>query len=118
MIQTRYETAKKPLLSRALFAKRLFYNFLISLLVTTFSLGIGVMGYCHFCNLGFYDGLLNASMILTGMGPVDKMPTDGGKIFASFYALFSGVAYLSMTGLLIAPIFHRILHSFHLEDKD
>lgn len=115
---TAYESASEPLLSSTLFAKRLLNNVLIALIITSFSLGIGVIGYCHFCNLGFYDGLLNASMILTGMGPVDKMPTDAGKVFASFYALFSGIAYLSMTGLLIAPIFHRFLHRFHLEDGD
>ncbi len=64
------------------------------------------------------DGLLNASMILTGMGPVDPMKSDGGKWFASFYALYSGIAFVSIMAVITAPIFHRIMHRFHLEEDD
>ena len=79
------------------------------------SLTIGTAGYCVFGGLQPVDGFLNASMILTGMGPVDRMETTAGKIFASFYALYSGLIFLVVAGVLFAPIFHRILHNFHLD---
>lgn len=78
------------------------------------SLVIGVYGYHYYASLGWTDSLLNASMILTGMGPVDRMTTEGGKLFASFYALFSGIAFLTTMGILIAPVLHRFLHKFHI----
>ena len=79
------------------------------------SLGIGIVGYHLFVGLGWLDALLNASMILTGMGPVDPVTTAGGKLFASAYALFSGVAFLTIVAVLLAPLIHRFLHRFHLE---
>lgn len=79
------------------------------------SLGLGIFGY-HFCaGLTWLDALLNASMILAGMGPVNEITTVGGKLFASFYALFSGVVFITAVALLLAPVFHRFLHKFHLE---
>jgi tetrahydromethanopterin S-methyltransferase subunit B len=63
------------------------------------------------------DGLINAAMILTGMGPVDKMETTAGKLFATVYALYSGLAFLSMVAIIIAPIYHRFLHQFHLDEE-
>jgi hypothetical protein len=93
-------------------------TFFILLSVLTVALGIGIIGYHEFANLSWIDSILNASMILTGMGPVDRMTTDSSKLFSSFYALFSGVVFLSSVGLLLAPIFHRILHKFHLDDMD
>jgi hypothetical protein len=65
--------------------------------------------------VGWVDGFLNASMILTGMGPVDRMETTPGKLFAAFYALYSGLAFLTMVAVLITPIYHRFIHNFHLE---
>ena len=83
-----------------------------------FSLGIGMTGYHFLESLSWLDSLLNASMILGGMGPVNPLQTAAGKIFASFYALYSGVVLLAAVGILVAPIFHRFLHRFHLaEDK-
>jgi hypothetical protein len=83
-----------------------------------FSLGIGMAGYHFLESLSWLDSLLNASMILGGMGPVNPLQTAAGKIFASFYALYSGVVLLAAVGILVAPIFHRFLHRFHLaEDK-
>ena len=79
------------------------------------SLAIGAVGYRMLAHLSWVDALLNASMILTGMGPVDPMPTAGAKLFASAYALFSGVAFLTSVGVLLAPVVHRLLHRFHLE---
>ena len=75
------------------------------------------MGYCQFGNLSWDDGFLNASMILTGMGSVDRMETTSGKLFSSGYALYSGVAFLTVVAVLMAPIYHRFIHHFHLEDS-
>ena len=91
---------------------------LISMLILCFSIGIGILGYHDLGHLAWIDSLLNASMILTGMGPVDHMDTDAGKLFASFYALFSGVAFLTFVGVLFAPVYHRFLHRFHLSEED
>ena len=82
------------------------------------ALMIGVVGYHVFGGLGWLDSLLNASMILTGMGPVDHLGSDAGKWFASAYALFSGIVFLSSVGVLMAPLVHRFLHRFHLELED
>jgi hypothetical protein len=78
-------------------------------------LGIGVVGYHALCGLPWLDALVNASMILGGMGPVDPVRTAAGKWFESLYALFSGVAFLTSVGIFLAPLAHRILHRFHLE---
>ena len=113
-----YEHHKKPLASRKVFARRLALNGLIGLILLAFSLGIGMIGYHFIEGFSWIDSLLNASMILGGMGPVNPLKTDAGKIFASFYAIYSGVILLASVGILIAPIFHRFLHHFHLaEDK-
>jgi hypothetical protein len=79
------------------------------------SLGIGILGYRFLGGLNWVDALLNASMILGGMGPVDALRTDSGKVFASVYALYSGVAFLVVAGVMFTPVFHRLLHHFHLE---
>jgi hypothetical protein len=78
-------------------------------------LGIGVVGYHALAGLPWVDALLNAAMILGGMGPVDTLRSDAAKIFAAGYALFSGVVFIAVAGLLLAPLFHRVLHHFHLE---
>lgn len=109
-----YEKKDSPLLPRKTFYRRLLRSFMLSSSLLFLSLVIGVVGYHLFASLGWIDSLLNASMILTGMGPVDKMTTDGGKLFASFYALFSGIAFLTMMGIVIAPVLHRFLHKFHI----
>jgi len=82
------------------------------------SLALGILGYRFIAGLGWVDSLLNASMILGGMGPVNTLNTDGAKIFASAYALFSGVVFIMATGVLLSPIFHHVLYKFHLERKD
>jgi len=81
----------------------------------TLSLGIGILGYRGFEGLSWLDSLLNASMLLGGMGEISPLLTVGGKIFASFYSLFSGIVFLVVAGVLVAPVAHRILHSMHLE---
>lgn len=112
-----YEHHRQPLASRKVFAQRLATNGLIGLLLLGFSLAVGMMGYHYLESLSWIDSLLNASMILGGMGPVNPLKTDAGKIFASFYAIYSGVILLASVGVLAAPIFHRFLHHFHLADE-
>jgi hypothetical protein len=87
----------------------------LSLGIVAFSLAIGILGYHFTENLPWIDSLVNASMILGGMGPVAPLETVGGKLFASFYALYSGMILLVAVGVLIAPAFHRFLHHFHIE---
>lgn len=82
------------------------------------SLLLGVLGYHFIAGFGWVDSLLDASMILSGMGPVKNLDSDAAKVFASCYALFSGVVFISATGILLAPMFHRVLHRFHIEQKD
>ncbi len=110
-----YEPLHKPLLPKVKFYRRLLKNSMIALVIIIISLCIGVAGYMGFAHMHFVDALLNASMILGGMGPVDLLPNDAAKYFASFYALFSGVTFLSIVGVLFAPLLHRLMHRYHLE---
>lgn len=82
------------------------------------SLGVGVAGYHFIAGLHWVDSILNAAMILTGMGPVSPLNSDAAKLFAAAYALFSGLIFISATGILLTPIFHRVLHRFHIEERD
>ena len=82
------------------------------------SLSAGAIGYHEFEGLPWLDAYLNASMILTGMGPVDALRTEGGKLFAIVYSLFAGVVFLSACAVLLAPVAHRFLHRFHLDIQD
>jgi len=84
--------------------------------IVSLALAAGVIGYHVIAGLSWVDSVLNASMILTGMGPVDTMKDTASKLFASAYALFSGVIFLSAVGIVLAPIFHRIIHAFHIDD--
>jgi hypothetical protein len=99
-----------------IFVRRVALSLLWTAVVLCIALGIGVVGYHLVAGLPWIDALLNASMILTGMGPVAPMTTTAAKLFASGYALFSGVVFLSSIGLVLAPVFHRVLHKFHLDD--
>ncbi len=111
-----YEKLNDVLLPTSSFYGRVFGSFGTTLIIVSFSLAIGSGGYSYFGGLNWVDALLNAAMILTGMGPVDHMVTTSGKLFATFYALYSGIAFLSMMAIIIAPILHRFLHRLHLED--
>lgn len=91
---------------------------MFSLLILTLSLGIGTGGYHFLGKLSWIDSFLNASMILTGMGPVDHLDTRPGKLFSACYALFSGVSFLTFVAVLFTPIYHRFLHRFHLSIED
>ncbi len=111
----RFEHRGQPLASRRLFLRRMARYLAVSVAIILLSLVVGILGYHFFEGLSWIDSLLNASMILGGMGPVDPIRTVPGKLFASFYALFSGMVFLVAVGVLIAPAFHRFLHRFHLE---
>jgi hypothetical protein len=115
---THYEHKSDPLLPFDQFLSRLMRHGLAALLLLAVSLGIGVVGYHITENLPWIDSLLNASMILGGMGPVDILKTEGGKLFASFYAIYSGVAFLLVVGIIIAPLAHRMMHRLHLDGKE
>ena len=113
-----YESRSEPLLSRRAFAARLALHAALALGLVFGSLIFGAVGYRLTERMPWLDAFLNAAMILTGMGPVNKLQTVPGKLFATGYALFSGVAFLVFAGLLVAPIGHRILHTLHLEEDD
>lgn len=110
-----YEHRQIPPISRREFKIRVFQHVTWIVLVIVPTLTIGVVGYHAFGSLSWIDSLLNASMILGGMGPVDRLETDTAKLFASFYALFSGLVFIGVAGLFVAPFAHRILHHFHWE---
>jgi len=112
-----YEPRNRPLLSRAKFARRVARHGLVALAAIAIALGIGVIGYHSLADLGWIDSLLNASMILGGMGPVDPLRSSAAKIFASCYALFSGLAFIGIASLMFAPFAHRLLHRFHVQEK-
>ncbi|MGE3065452.1 MAG: hypothetical protein AB7K67_07680 [Hyphomicrobiaceae bacterium] len=113
-----YESRDEPLASRRRYAIRLAFSGLVSALIIALSLGAGMYGYHHYENLAWIDAFLNAAMILGGMGPVANITTDGGKIFAGVYALYSGLIVLVTAGIILAPIAHRILHRFHVDEDD
>ena len=114
-----YEQKSQPLLSSKEFYKRLSKNFLWASLILSLSLLVGVLGYHWLGHIGWVDSFLNASMILTGMGPIDgKELSNAAKFFASFYALYSGVAFLSTIAVFFAPVVHRFMHRFHLQDDE
>jgi hypothetical protein len=114
----RFERWREPLLPPDQFLARLLRSAAATAGLIGASLLIGVLGYHGFCRLGWLDSLLNASMILGGMGPVDRIETRDGKLFASGYALYSGFALLSSVAVLVAPILHRFLHRFHLDVEE
>lgn len=113
-----YERHHEKLAPQSIFLRRVAWSSLLSLVVVFWALSLGVCGYHFIEGLPWVDALLNASMILGGMGPVAELHTTAGKLFASFYALFSGLVFITVTGLLLAPVVHRFLHKFHLEEED
>lgn len=112
-----YEHRFHPMLPKRLYIRRLLKHGLAALLVVAASLSAGILGYHVTEGLPWIDSLLNASMILGGMGPVNPLHTNAGKVFASFYSLFSGIVFLFVAGILMAPVVHRFLHRFHLESR-
>jgi hypothetical protein len=113
-----YERRTDRLLTRVQFARRVIGHFGYSILACAIALGAGVLGYHTLGNLTWVDSLLNASMILGGMGPVDPLQTNGAKVFASLYALFSGLVFIGVLGLLLAPFIHRVMHKLHMDYEE
>ncbi|HUE13692.1 MAG TPA: hypothetical protein VMR25_05975 [Planctomycetaceae bacterium] len=111
----RFEHKRQPLASRRLFARRLAGSFALSTTIVTLSLLGGMAGYHHFERMAWIDAFVNASMILSGMGPLGSLQTWNGKAFAGLYALYSGLVLILAMGIVIAPIVHRVLHRFNLE---
>jgi len=112
-----YEHRDQKLLPWHHFLNRLAYNGLIGGMIVAVSDIVGTLGYHALAGFNWVDSFLNASMLLGGMGPVGDLPNDTSKIFAAFFALYSGLVILVAAGLMLAPVFHRVLHRFHLEGK-
>ena len=113
-----FERKHQKIAPASIFMKRLAGYIVIAILLILFALFIGIAGYHWLAGLGWVDSLLNASMILGGMGPVNLLTNTSAKIFASLYALFSGLVFIAVMGIVFTPIVHRMLHKFHVDDKD
>lgn len=108
----------RPLPSRSRFLATAARAAGLSVAILSAALGVGILGYHYLAGLGWLDALLNAAMILGGEGPVDPMTTPAAKLFASFYAIFGGIVFVSAAGVFLAPAVHRFLHRFHLETTE
>lgn len=113
-----YERRHQPLLSHDRFVRRLLSHGSLAGGLLAGSLALGMAGYRGFEGLPWRDAFLNAAMLLGGMGPVDPPRTDGGKLFSGFYALYAGLVFLIVAGLVLSPVVHRVMHRFHLEEGD
>ena len=113
-----FESKRDSLVSRSRFVRRMAFSIIFSAGLIVFGLGVGTLGYHLTAKLEWTDAFLEASMILTGMGPVGALTTNGAKIFAALFALFTGLIFLSAVSIVVAPVFHRLLHKFHLDDDD
>jgi hypothetical protein len=114
----RYETLGQPLARRRVFLQRLGANVLVALIVIAVSLFGGMLIYREAAGMSWVDSFLNASMILSGMGPLGWLESDTAKILAGLYALYSGLLLIGVSGLVLAPVFHRVLHGLHVPDED
>jgi hypothetical protein len=113
-----YERYDQPMLSRRAFVARVLRQVAIATVLLGVSLLVGMTGYMSLAGLTAVDAFLNAAMILGGMGPVAVLTSDGAKLFAGLYALYSGIFFLVVAGLVLAPFLHRVLHSLHLDDDE
>ncbi|HSP61831.1 MAG TPA: hypothetical protein VLQ90_02510 [Pyrinomonadaceae bacterium] len=113
-----FERRHEQLAPISVFVKRVIASLAIALALIAIALGIGISGYHLLGGFGWIDSLLEASMILGGMGPVAQISGDGVKIFASLYALFSGLIFIAVMGVVLSPIVHRFLHKFHVDEED
>jgi len=113
-----YEKRHHPLVPFSVFVQRVLKNLSIGCLIIVGSLGLGMWGYHHFEGMTWVAAYENAAMILSGMGPVDELHTDAGRLFAGTYALFSGIVFLVVIAIIVAPLFHRFLHKFLIHDRE
>ena len=112
-----YEPRHQPLIPRPHFIRRLLIHLIVALALVAASLAVGMLGYMRFEGLPWPDAFLNAAMLLGGMGPVDPPRSTAGKLFAGGYALYAGLVFIGTAALLIAPVFHRLMHSFHWGER-
>lgn len=112
-----FEDKNDPLAPWPLFVARMTSHFALAVGVTAFSLAFGSFGYHFLARASWIDAFLNASMLLGGMGPVGDIPTTAGKLFASFYALYAGLVFIAISGIVLGPVLHRVIHKFHLPDE-
>jgi hypothetical protein len=112
-----YEHYKQPLISPREFVSRMLRHGGWALILLGGSLGIGILGFHYFSRLQWIDALLNAAMLLGGMGPIGDMGPTGGKLFASAFAIYAGLIIIAASGILFTPVFHRLMHKFHLPQK-
>jgi len=115
---TGFERRHDKLAPVPVFIKRLAVSIGMAVLVIAFVLFVGIAGYHWLAGFDWVESLLEASMILGGMGPVNQLPNAEAKVFASIYALFSGLVFIGIMGIVLAPVIHRMLHKFHLDEKD
>lgn len=113
-----YEDRREPLIPRRLFVSRLATHALAAIALLLGALGMGMAGYHWLEELSWLDAFVNAAMILGGMGPVAELHTTGGKLFAGSYALFAGIIFLVVVGVVFAPVVHRAMHRFHLDGNE
>ncbi len=113
-----YEHRNDQLAPRSVFIKRVIAALAVAIALILAALVIGIAGYHFIAGFNLVDSLLEASMILGGMGPIKELPTDTAKVFASIYALFSGIIFIGVMGIILAPLVHRIMHKFHVDEKD
>lgn len=112
-----FEKKYQKLSPRHVFFKRMLKNIIIGISIAAVSLCVGMFGYHHTENMSWVESYVNAAMILSGMGPVSNLQTNAGKIFAGTYALFSGIVFLIVIAVIFAPLIHRFLHRFHMEEE-
>jgi hypothetical protein len=112
-----FENKRQPIAPKSIFRKRMIRSIVIGNFIILCSLAIGILGYHYFANIEWLDALHNASMILSGMGPVVEIKSVAGKWFSSFYALFSGVVFITNIGIILAPAVHRFFHRLHVEQQ-
>ncbi|HEX3085156.1 MAG TPA: hypothetical protein VHP99_11570 [Pyrinomonadaceae bacterium] len=113
-----FERRTEKLAPFSIYIQRLIASLVLALGLILVALSVGIAGYHFIAGFNFVDSLLEASMILGGMGPVRELANDGAKLFASIYALFSGVIFIALMGIILAPIAHRVMHKFHIDEKD
>ena len=114
----RFERRHEGLAPISIYLQRIAASLGLALILILICLSIGLAGYHFIAGFNFVDSLLEASMILGGMGPVRELPNDTAKVFASIYALFSGVIFIALMGIILSPIAHRVMHKFHIDEKD
>ena len=113
-----FERRHEQLAPVPVFIRRIIASLLAALGLIVVALFIGICGYHFLAGFNWIDSLLEASMILGGMGPVNQLPTDAAKVFASIYALFSGLILIALMGIILSPLAHRVMHKFHVDEKD